>query len=139
MNFTKKIFATALLASTIFMTGCGQMNIGYVDGEKVESAPQLQAIINEGEQKLQELQAEAAKELEGKEGEELTNLQSTYQRRAQGIQQAYSTQLRQKLDSVLAEISETKKLDVVVESSKDNPTVFLGGIDVTEEVVQKLQ
>ena len=139
MKFTKKILATALLASTLLMTGCGQLNIGYVNGAKVQDTPQLKAIIDEGRQKMEELQTQADKDLEGKSDEEKQKISEELQRKAMGISQAYSTQMRHKLDTVLAEISESKKLDVVVDSSEDAPTVHVGGIDITEEVVQKLQ
>ena len=139
MKFTKKICAAMLLSSTLLMTGCGQMNVGTVDIEKVSEAPQMKAILDEGHQKMQELQEQALKETEGKSEEEITKSAEEYQRKAEGIGQAYNTQMKHKLDTVLAEIAEAKKLDAVIESSKDSPVVLKGGIDVTDEVVQKLQ
>ena len=140
MKFTKKILAAAFLSSTLLMTGCGQVNIGYVDGARVmEESPQIKAVIEENEQKIIALQEEAQKELEGKEGEELIKAQSDLQRKLQGINQAYATQLKHKLDEVLAEMSQAKKIDVVVDSSKELPLVMKGGIDLTDELIQKLQ
>ena len=53
MKFTKKILAAAFLSSTLLMTGCGQVNIGYVDGARVmEESPQIKAVIEENEQKI---------------------------------------------------------------------------------------
>ena len=139
MKFTKKILAAMLLSSTLLMTGCGQMNVGTVDIEKVSEAPQMKAILDEGHQKMQELQDQLLKDTQGKSEEEMQKAAEDYQRKAMGIGQAYNTQMKHKLDTVLAEIAEAKKLDAVVESSKDMPTVYKGGIDVTDEVVQKLQ
>ena len=139
MKFTKKILAALLLSSTLLITGCGQLNIGYVDGAKIEQTPQMKAIIDEGRQKMQELQTQADKDLEGKSDEEKQKISEEVQRKAMGISQAYSTQLRHKLDTALEEISTAKNLDVVLDSSETSPTVPLGGIDVTEEVIQKLQ
>ena len=140
MKFTKKIMAAAFLSSTLLLTGCGQVNIGYVDGEKVmEESPQIKSVIEENEKKIIELQEQAQKELEGKEGEELIKAQSDLQRKLQGINQAYATQLKHKFDEVLADISQKKNIDVVIESSANQPSVMKGGIDLTEEVIQKLQ
>ena len=139
MKFTKKILASALLLSTFLITGCGQVNIGYVDILKVETTPQMTAIIEEGHKKIQELQEQTQKDSAGKSEEEIAKVQEDFQRKARGIQQSYDTQLKHKLDTVLAELSEAKKLDAVIESSSDLPTVVSGGVDLTEEVVQKLQ
>jgi len=139
MKFTKKLLAAALVASTLLMTGCGQLSIGYVDILKVRDTPQMKTLIEEGHQKLTELSEQAEKEFEGKSGDELTKSQEDFQRRALGIQQAYDTQLKHKLDTVLAEVSEAKNLDAVLESSEDMPVIIKGGVDLTDEVVQKLQ
>ena len=105
----------------------------------MEESPQIKAVIEENEQKIIALQEEAQKELEGKQGEELIKAQSDLQRKLQGINQAYATQLKHKLDEVLAEMSQSKKIDVVVDSSKEQPLVMKGGIDLTDELIQKLQ
>lgn len=139
MKFNKKFLATALLASTLLMTGCGQANIGYIDVAKVEETPQMTAIIDEGHKKIQELQEQNKKDSEGKSEEEVAKLQEDFQRKAMGIQQSYDTQLKHKLDTVLDEISKSKEIDVVIESSKDVRIVISGGIDLTDEVVKKLQ
>ncbi len=139
MKFTKKILAAMILTSTLLMTGCGEMNIGTVDIEKVQDTPQMKTLVDEGHKKIDEVQEQLLKESENKSEEEMTKAAEEFQRKAVGIQQAYDTQMKHKLDTVLAEISETKKLDAVIESSKDAPVVFKGGIDITDEVVQKLQ
>lgn len=139
MKFNKKFLATALLASTLLMTGCGQANIGYIDVAKVEETPQMTAIIDEGHKKIQELQEQNKKDSEGKSEEEVAKLQEDFQRKAMGIQQSYDTQLKHKLDTVLDEISKSKEIGVVIESSQDVRIVISGGIDLTDEVVKKLQ
>jgi outer membrane protein len=71
--------------------------------------------------------------------EEAQKLQQEAQRKAMGINQQYMTQVQQKMDVALAEIAKEKKLDVVVDNEGLQKTVLLGGIDVTDEVIQKLQ
>ena len=127
----------------MLISGCGnKVTVGYLDGEKIMDAPQIKAIRDEGDTKLQEAQAAAAAELTAKPeatDEEKQNMQMEAQRKLMGIQQAYASQMKQKLDSVLEDIIKTKEIDVVVDNSEENPMVFEGGIDLTEEVLQKLQ
>ena len=72
--------------------------------------------------------------------EDMQQAQVDFQRRMQSVGQAYNTQLRQKLDAAVANvINEKGNIDVVLDSSKTNPQVFMGGVDLTDEVIQKLQ
>lgn len=139
----KNILAAMLIATSLMITGCGQVNIGYVDGQKIVSdAPQIKAIIEESKQKLEEVETEAMAEMEKNPNwtdEEKMKAQGDIQRKIIGINQAYTTQLRHKLDEALSEISKQKNLDAVIDSSKDTPIVLRGGIDLTDEVIKKLQ
>ena len=144
MKLPKKIMTAALLIASLFMTGCGsQVNIGYVDGAKImNEAPQIKAVIEEGGKKAEEIQNEAQTTLENNPDwteEEQNKAIMELQRKLQGIEQAYSTQLKYKFDEALAAIAQEKKLDVVVDSSENQPVVLMGGIDVTDEVIKKLQ
>ena len=143
MDLSRKIKAGALIAAALAFTGCGTVNIGYVDGAKVMSeAPQIKNIMDEGAKKIEELQQEAAAEIENNPDwtdEEINKARTDTQRKLIGINQAYATQLQHKLNEALAVIAQEKKLDVVVDSSESQPIVLEGGIDLTAEVIQKLQ
>lgn len=142
MNLSKKFLTAAVVASALLITGCGKTNIGYVDFQKItEDAPQMKSIMDEGAQKVQELQAEARQLAEKTDlsDEERQKAQADIQRKALGIEQAYTTQVQHKLDEALADMVKAKNIDVVVDSSKNNPLVVLGGTDLTDEVIQKLQ
>ena len=144
MKLPKKLMTAALLVASLFMTGCGsQVNIGYVDGEKImNESPQIKAVLEEGEKKAEEIQNEAIKTLEDNPDwteEEKTKALSDLQRKLQGINQAYATQLKYKFDEAIAGIAAEKKLDVVVDSSENQKIILMGGVDVTNEVIQKLQ
>lgn len=135
--------AAMLAVSSLMITGCGQVNIGYIDGQKVLSdAPQIKAVIEESKKKLEEVETEAMAEMEKNPNwtdEEKMKAQGDIQRKIIGINQAYATQLKHKLDEALADIAKQKNLDAVVDSSKDNPIMLRGGVDLTDEVIQKLQ
>ena len=134
----------ALIVASLLMTGCGgETNVGVINIDKVMTdAPQVKAIMDEGAQKMTEVQTAAAAEFENNPDwteEEINKAQADVQRKILGIDQAYATQFKHKLDEVLSVIAQEKKLDVVVDSSSEQPIILKGGIDVTDEVIQKLQ
>ena len=142
MKMLKAFLLAAMFAMMALVSGCGEVNIGYLDGEKLMDAPQIKSIRDEGETKLQEVEAQVATDLAAKQeasDEEKQKAQIEAQRKIMGIQQAYASQIKQKLDSVLADVVKAKNIDVVVDSSEDRKIVFEGGIDLTDEVIQKLQ
>ena len=132
----------ATLAAAMLVSGCGEVSMGYIDSEKLMDAPQIKTIREEGENKLQEAEMQMIEEITAKQDapdEEKQKVQMEAQRKLMGIQQAYSSQIKQKLDAALADIVKAKKIDVVIDSSEDQKVVYEGGIDLTDEVLQKLQ
>ena len=149
MKLRKKTAAAmimALLCATL-ASGCGQTKIGYIDGERVsKEAPQINSLIEEGNQKIEEAQTQASQDLQKKmqenpnmSQEDLQKAQMDGQRKIQGLNQSYSLQLRQKMDVALAAVSKNKKLDVVVNNSTDQPVAVTGAVDVTDDVIAQLQ
>lgn len=149
MKFSKKttVAALAVMASTLLLSGCGQVKIGYIDGARVtKEAPQIKAIVDEGNQKLEAAQKESEEDFKKKteenpnmSAEDAQKLQSDAQRKLQGLNQSYALQLRQRLDVALGEVSKEKKLDAIVNNSEEQPTAVSGAIDITDEVISKLQ
>ena len=143
---TASAMIMALLCATL-ASGCGQTKIGYINGERVsKEAPQITSLIEEGNQKIEEAQTQAGQELQKKmqenpnmSQEELQKAQLDSQRKLQGLNQSYALQLRQKMDVALAEVSKEKKLDAVVNNSVDQPVAVTGAVDVTDDVIAKLQ
>ena len=130
------------LVAAMLVSGCGEVNMGYIDSEKLMDAPQIKTIREEGETKLQEAEMQMIEEITSKQDapdEEKQKVQMEAQRKLMGIQQAYSSQIKQKIDAALVDIVKAKNIDVVLDSSEDQKVVFEGGIDLTDEVLQKLQ
>ena len=72
----------------------------------------------------------------------LTDAQKTQaeaQRKMASLNQSYQMQLQQKVSAALQDIAKEKKLDVVVDSEKEQPTALMGCVDVTDDVIAKLQ
>ena len=144
MNYLNKAAAAVLLTSSFFAAGCGQVHIGTVDSTRVQTeAPQIKAVIDEANAKLMEAQQEAQARFEASPNmttEEAQQLQMETQRKMAGLNQMYTIQLQQKLDVAVQDIVKEKKLDVVLDSgTKKQPSVLTGGVDITDEVIGKLQ
>ena len=138
----KGIMAAALLASTLLISGCGELNVGYADYAKLMETPQIKAILDEGDAKVQEIQTEAEASLSGREDltdEEIQKVQADVQRKLMGLQQAYFTQYTQKMNAAAEAVSKEKSLEIIIDSSEEQKMIFTGGIDVTEDLVKKLQ
>ena len=143
MNIAKKFAASAMLALSLMTAGCGQGQIGCVDVNKVMTdAPRVKTLMNEAETKMKDAQQKYDQDVAAKPDmtdEERTKLQADFQRKISGINQATATQIKSRMDVVIAEIAQQKNLDVVLANSADEKILFQGGIDVTDEVIQKMQ
>ena len=143
MNLTRRLAATALLAATLIFSGCGQGQIGAVDVDKVMAdAPRVKTLMTEAEGKIKDAQQKFEKDAAAKPDmteEEAAKLQLDFQRKLEGINQAYATQIRSRMDVVIEEISREKNIDVVINNSANDKLIFKGAIDVTDEVIKKMQ
>ena len=142
MNVAKKLAAVALLASSLLITGCGAGQIGSVDVEKVmQEAPRVKTLMMEAEIKVKDIQDKFQQEYGDKEmtEEESAKAQMEFQRKLEGINQAYATQIKSRMDVVIEEISHEKNIDVVVRNPEDQKILFQGGIDITDDVIKKMQ
>lgn len=127
------------------LSGCGspKTQVGYIKSERVmKEAAQITAIMEEGnaklkagQQKFMELEQNRAQLGE----EEYAKQGQAIQQELAGINQEYTGKVRATLDGVLAEISKAKKLDVVVVNDAQSKLIMWGGVDITDEVIGKLQ
>ena len=142
MSLAKKLAAVALLASSLILTGCGQGQIGSVDVDKVMAeAPRVKTLLTEAEGKIKEAQEKFQKDYGDKElsEEDALKLQMDFQRKLESINQGYASQIRSRMDVVINEVAQEKNIDVVLSNSKDDKTIFQGAIDITDDVIKKMQ
>ncbi|MBQ6759357.1 MAG: OmpH family outer membrane protein [Selenomonadaceae bacterium] len=142
MNVGKKLAAVALLASSLMIAGCGEGQIGAVDVEKVMAeAPRVKTLMTEAQGKVTEAQQKFEQDTANKElsDEEAMKIQSDFQRKLEGINQAYASQIKSRMDVVIDEISREKNIDVVVNNSEQQKLIFHGAIDITQDVINKMQ
>ncbi len=150
----KLILVIALISMmSIFMTGCGnEIKLGYLDAERVmNEAPQIKTIRDNIDAKNKEIEAKEA-DLQNQKAtmspEDLKKAQMDIQRQYQGLDMQYKSQVKNTMDKVLAEVSTEKELSAVVPKTlvrsngmqvQKQEFVVEGGIDITDEVIQKLQ
>ena len=143
MNVAKRLAATALLAATLLVSGCGQGQIAAVDVDKVMAdAPRVKTLMSEAEGKIKDAQQKFEQDAAAKPDmtdEETAKLQMDFQRKLEGINQAYASQIRSRMDVVIEEISREKNIDVVINNSANDKLIFHGALDVTDDVIKKMQ
>ena len=143
MNFTKKLAAAALLVSSLLITGCGESQMGAVDVSKVmEEAPRVKTLMEEAQSKVTEAQQKFEQDTAAKPDmteEESLKMQMDFQRKLEGINQAYAAQIKNRMDVVIEEVAREKNIDVVVNNSSEQKILFKGGIDITSDVIKKMQ
>ena len=147
MKNKKRITAAlmSVLCAAALFAGCGKVNVGYVDQNRIQNeAPQIKASIEEMQGKMTEVQKEAEQKLQeasssGASDEDMQKLQQQMQMKAAGVQQQYAIQIKAKVDAAMDDIVKAKKLDTVVNSNGKDGVVVSGGVDITDDVIQKLQ
>ena len=142
MNLGKKLAAVALLASSLMIAGCGEGQIGCVDVEKVMTeAPRVKTLMEEAQGKVTETQQKFEQDNANKEltDEEAMKVQMDFQRKLEGINKAYAAQIKSRMDVVIEEISREKNIDVVINNSAEQKLIFHGAIDITQDVINKMQ
>ena len=147
MKNKKRIIAAVMsvLCAAALFAGCGKVNVGYVDQNRIQNeAPQIKSSMDEVQSKMAEVQQEAEQKFQeaaasGTSEEDMQKLQQQMQMKAAGVQQQYAIQIKAKVDAAMDDIVKEKKLDTVVNSNGKDGVVVSGGVDITEDVIQKLQ
>ena len=147
MKNKKRIIAAVMsvLCAAALFAGCGKVNVGYVDQSRIQNeAPQIKSSMEEMQSKMAEVQQEAEQKFQeagasGASEEDMQKLQQQMQMTAAGVQQQYAIQIKAKVDAAMDDIVKEKKLDTVVNSNGKDGVVVSGGVDITEDVIQKLQ
>lgn len=138
---------------SVFMPGCGsETKLGYLDAERVmNEAPQIKTIRDNIDAKNKEIEAKETDLMSKKatmSDEEFKKAQMDIQRQYQGLDMQYKSQVKNTMDKVLAEVSTEKELSAVVPKTlvrsngmqvQKQEFVVQGGIDITDDVIQKLQ
>ena len=153
MKIKLALVALGMALMSVFMAGCGNdTKLGYLDAERVmNEAPQIKTIRDNIDTKNKEIEAKE-QDLYNKKAsmsdEDFKKEQMNIQRQYQGLDMQYKSQIKNTMDKVLAEVSTEKELSAVVPKTlvrsngmqiQKQEFVIQGGIDITDEVIKKLQ
>lgn len=134
----KKIAVLFLVVICSFVvTGCGRnSSFGVIDMAKIEKeAKQLVTIREEGTKELEKLEQELQKEVNGKSKDQAEEILKEYQARAKIVQGNMANRMRNQLDQTVHQVAQQKGLGAILMKE----VVPEGGIDITADVLEKLQ
>lgn len=134
----KKLTALILTVLTAgILAGCGSADkVGVVDTQRVKKeAPLAKQYVEKHEQKVQEINKKLAEEKLSMSDEDFQKEQQKQKQELDIYSAGLQRQFKSDLDQKLAEIAKDKEVGIIV----DKRAVPNGGIDVTDEVIAKLQ
>ncbi len=156
MKLNKKSICALLMAFAVAMlvSGCSDTRIGYIDTERVmKESPQIQNIVKTAEdayaQKNKEISEKLDQDKASMSEEDFQKAAMQARTELAAVQAPYSSQLKTLVDTAMADVAKEKKLSAIVEKNhmssnqfgqaQKSEFVVQGGIDVTDDLVQKLQ
>ncbi|MDL2280598.1 OmpH family outer membrane protein [Selenomonadales bacterium OttesenSCG-928-I06] len=127
-----------IVLTAFFLTGCmgSKASIGVVDTSKImKESPKVQQFQEQLQEKAKELSANLEKEQAGLNEEQIQAKQEAAYGELLKMQQDFGMQFNETVKSAIEQVSKEKKIDVILFKE----VVAHGGVDVTEDVLKKLQ
>lgn len=134
----KKLLVGLLITTSMLTFGCSGRNaeFGTVDMQKIENeAVFVKTTKDEVTKRMEELQVEMEKAMEGKSVEEQQKVMGEYSAKAQLLQSEAQNKLKSSLDSALHQVAKEKGLGAILHKE----AVPQGGTDVTQAVIDKMK
>ena len=128
-----------MMFSAVLLTGCGAekpSTIGIVDMQKIMTEnPKIKQMQEQLNTKAQELTANLEKQRATLKPEEFQQKEQAAYAEFMKMKQEFETQIETQTKKVLEEVAKEKKLGAVIYKNG----MAWGGVDVTEDVLKKLQ
>lgn len=134
---TKRIFMLLVIVVTaVFISGCSETKLGVVDVNKVMTeSPKVQQFEEQLKTSAKTLVDKLEADKASLAPEELQKRSAEINSEIEKTKQDLSTQLNTSMDQALAEIAKEKNLGAILYKNG----VAQGGIDVTDDVIKKMQ
>ena len=156
MNLTKKSLCALLMVGiiAIFVSGCSNTKMGVVDTERImKESPQIQTITKTQTEQYTQKQKDLTDKLQN---DKANMSDADYQKSVNAakaelsaMESQFNSELKTTIDKAMADVSKEKNLsavvmkDLVQTNQMGQPTkeqfVIQGGIDITDDLIQKLQ
>lgn len=137
MKMKKGLLVGMALMGSLLVAGCGSdPQFGTLDGQRVMmESPKIQAIQQELTTKGEELQAQLREDQKTMSPDQFAKKQQETMQEFMVIKKGLETQLEATLETATSEVAQEKKLNLILYKQG----VAQGGIDVTDDVIKKLQ
>lgn len=137
MKMKKGLLVGMALMGSLLVAGCGsEPQFGVLDGQRVMAeSPKIQAIQQELTTKGEELQAQLREDQKTMSSEQFAKKQQETMQEFMLIKKGLESQLEATMDTATSEVAQEKKLNLILYKQG----VAQGGIDVTDDVIKKLQ
>lgn len=136
MNLKRITMLMAVLAVSVLIGGCSDAKIGVVDVNKVMAdSPKVQQFEEKLKTGAQPLIDKLEQEKANLSPEELQKRNMEVGSEIEKMKKDLSAELNESMDKALADIAKEKGLSVILYKNG----VAQGGIDVTDDVIKKMQ
>lgn len=137
MKMKKGLLVGMALMGTLLVAGCGsEPQFGVLDRQRVmEESPKVQAIQQELQTKGEALQEQLRKDQRSMSAAQFAKKQQETMQEFMVIKKGLETQFEATIDTAASEVAAEKKLNLILYKQG----VAQGGIDVTDDVIKKLQ
>ena len=137
MKMKKGLLVGMALMGTLLVAGCGsEPQFGVLDGQRVMTeSPKIQAIQQELQTKGEAMQEQLRKDQRSMSAAQFAKKQKETMQEFMVIRKGLETQLEATMETATSEVAAEKKLNLILYKQG----VAQGGIDVTDDVIKKLQ
>lgn len=137
MKMKKGLLVGMALMGTLLVAGCGsEPQFGVLDGQRVMTeSPKIQAIQQELTTKGEALQEQLRKDQKSMSAAQFAKKQKETMQEFMVIKKGLEAQLEATMETATSEVAAEKKLNLILYKQG----VAQGGIDVTDDVIKKLQ
>ena len=137
MKMKKGLLVGMALMGTLLVAGCGsEPQFGVLDGQRVMAeSPKIQAIQQELQTKGEAMQEQLRKDQRSMSAAQFAKKQKETMQEFMVIKKGLEAQLEATMETATSEVAAEKKLNLILYKQG----VAQGGIDVTDDVIKKLQ
>ena len=132
----KKFTVLALLVLVVAMfAGCGSTKVGTVEPVKImQTSVKMKNYQNEFQGKIKTLQDQMSKEAQGLDQAGQQKKQQEFINKANAEKQGFEQKIETELKAVMQTVAKDKGYDMVMAKE----VLYVGGIDMTDDVLKKL-
>ena len=137
MKLKKGLLIGIAMMGSLLIAGCGSdPQFGVLDAQRVlAESPKIQAIQAELTAKSEEMQKELRKDQKSMSAAQFQKKQQEKMQEFMVIKKGLETQLESTISAAADEVAQEKKLNLILYKQG----VAQGGIDVTDDMIKKLQ